>query len=308
MVSSSGARAVSRGDRLIGSLLGLAVGDAVGTTVEFKPRGTFPPMTDMVGGGPFDLLPGQWTDDTSMALCLAESLQVHPKLDERDLMERFARWRSHGYNSATGECFDIGITTAAAISRYLRTGNPVAGENGARSAGNGSIMRLAPVAIRWWRNPCVAEEVARRQSCVTHAATEAVEGCVLLLRAILAAISSQSGCEIRVSQERDWPCSLQRIATREWSSKAVSEIASTGYVIDTLEAALWSVYRTSSFRDAILTAVNLGHDADTVGAVTGQIAGALYGASGIPGEWLDRLHERQRIEGLAQSLFQAASN
>ena len=129
--------------RACGALLGLAVGDAVGTTVEFMPRGSFPPVTDMVGGGPFGLEAGWWTDDTSMALCLAESMLVDPGLSPEDLMSRFDRWEAEGHNSSTGRCFDIGHTTLAAINRYRRTGDPFAGRRSPHTGRNSSIMPYA---------------------------------------------------------------------------------------------------------------------------------------------------------------------
>src|SRR5215813_4145645 len=135
-------------DRACGCLLGLAVGDAIGTTLEFRSRDAYAPLTDMIGGGPFDLAPGEWTDDTSMALCLADSLINYGDLDETDLMQRFVRWWRNGANSANGYCFDIGFTTRAALSEFERSGNPRAGSENPNTAGNGSLMRLAPVAIR----------------------------------------------------------------------------------------------------------------------------------------------------------------
>ncbi len=143
----------TRQDRYRGCLLGLAVGDALGTTLEFKRRGTFTPLTDMVGGGPFDLRPGQWTDDTSMALCLAESLLACGGFDARDQMQRYVRWWREGYLSSTGICFDIGNTVAGALRRFLNEekqlghANPFAGSTDSHTAGNGSLMRLAPVPL-----------------------------------------------------------------------------------------------------------------------------------------------------------------
>ena len=134
-------------DRYRGALLGLAVGDALGTTLEFKAPGTFKPITDLVGGGPFGLKPGQWTDDTSMALCLAESLIEKRGFDPKDQMDRYCRWWKEGYLSSTGTCFDIGITVKTALAHYLRSGEPFAGSTDPFTAGNGSLMRLAPVAI-----------------------------------------------------------------------------------------------------------------------------------------------------------------
>ena len=134
-------------DRILGSLLGLAVGDALGTTVEFQARDSFPPVTDMVGGGVFSLAPGQWTDDTSMALCLADSLLAQGRYDSVDVMERYERWRREGYRSSTGRCFDIGNQVSHALDAFDREGRVPRGAPRSASAGNGSIMRLAPVVI-----------------------------------------------------------------------------------------------------------------------------------------------------------------
>ena len=150
-------------DRARGALLGLAVGDALGTTLEFTAKDSSAPLTDMVGGGPFRLKPGEWTDDTSMALALAESLLANPDLDEEDLMTRFCAWAEEGTYSHTGRCFDIGMTVRSALSDFRRTGNPVAGSRDPRSAGNGSLMRLAPVPIRFALEPGKRADVARRQ-------------------------------------------------------------------------------------------------------------------------------------------------
>ena len=133
--------------KYIGSLLGLAVGDALGTTLEFKSPGTFSPIEDMQGGGPFCLNPGQWTDDTSMALCLAESLIDCGGVDFKDQMERYLRWWKEGYLSSTGTCFDIGNTVSKALSHFQRTGKVFAGSTNPNTAGNGSLMRLAPVPL-----------------------------------------------------------------------------------------------------------------------------------------------------------------
>ncbi|MGC2412165.1 MAG: ADP-ribosylglycohydrolase family protein [Stellaceae bacterium] len=143
-------------DRALGCLLGLAVGDALGTTLEFERRDVRPLLTDLIGGGPFGLKPGEWTDDTSLALCLADSLIACGGLDQRDLMSRFVRWWREGENSHNGRCFDVGITTRQALSRFVRTGDPVAGSTDPNAAGNGSIMRLAPVVLRWVNEPAQA--------------------------------------------------------------------------------------------------------------------------------------------------------
>jgi ADP-ribosyl-[dinitrogen reductase] hydrolase len=178
-------------DRFLGCLLGLAVGDAVGTTLEFETRGSFTPLTDMAGGGPFRLRPGQWTDDTSMALCLASSLVEKGGFDATDQMQRYVRWHKEGYWSATGRCFDIGNATGAALARFKRTGDPFAGSADPHSAGNGSIMRLAPVPMFFARDLAKATHYSAESSRTTHATVECLDACRLfgavLVRALLGA-------------------------------------------------------------------------------------------------------------------------
>lgn len=293
-------------DRGIGCLVGLAIGDALGATLEFKTRDQHPPVTDLVGGGTFNLKPGEWTDDTSMALCLADSIIESNGLDAKDLMERFIRWRDDGENSPTGYCIDVGGTITDAINRFLRTGNPESGPVHEYAAGNGSIMRLAPVALRWHNDPEAARRHARVQSRTTHGAPQAVEASALLADILVDAI--KTGDKAYALRPRDLDVrGLSRIAQGDWRTKQRADIKSSGYVVDTLEAALWSVYSSDGFAAAVILAANLGGDADTVGAVTGQIAGAIWGLSGIPSAWLDKLAWRDRIEERARRLMTAAS-
>ncbi len=276
-------------DRAVGTLLGLAVGDAVGTTLEFKPRDSYEPLTDMVGGGPFNLEPGQWTDDTSMALCLADSLIKRRKLDQTDLMGRFVWWWQCGGNSPTGTCFDIGNTIRAALSEFKNTGNPVAGSTHPRSAGNGSIMRLAPVAIFYHRSSQDAQKAARVQSVTTHGAPAAVDASAFLARLLVEAINGAEKQALFATRNIDAVEEIRNIAAGSWRGKERDEISSSGYVVHTLEAALWVMDRSTTFEEAILLAANLGDDADTVAAVTGQLAGAVWGANAIPQHWRDRV-------------------
>lgn len=293
-------------NRALGVFIGLAVGDALGTTLEFEARDAKPPVYDMVGGGPFDLLPGQWTDDTSMALCLADSLIACDGLNERDLMERFCRWYQAGENSCTGGCFDIGTTTRNALEQFRRTGNPIAGATDARTAGNGSIMRLAPVVLRYWNDDTRLRDASRRQSYTTHGAQEAVDGCEALASFLASLIGGKPLTDVLSASQGFFSGAVQAVMNGSWRGKARPEIRSSGYVIHTLEAALWCVAETTTFRDAVLLAVNLGDDADTVGAVTGQIAGAAYGVSSIPEEWFTRLAWNDRLADVADRLFSAS--
>ncbi len=179
-------------ERYRGAMLGLAVGDALGTTLEFSPPGSFAPIDDIIGGGPFQLAPGAWTDDTSMALCLAESLIECGGFDAADQMRRYVRWYREGHMSSTGRCFDIGNTTRAALQRFEDTGNPWCGSKDPRTAGNGSIMRLAPVVLAFAPLPSEAVAMAARSSHTTHGARDAVDGCRYLAALLLGALGGAS--------------------------------------------------------------------------------------------------------------------
>lgn len=294
-------------DRYAGSLLGLACGDAVGTSVEFCPRGTFSPLVDMVGGGPFNLAPGQWTDDTSMALCLAESLLTKNGFDAKDQMGRFLNWWQWGYLSSTGECFDIGNTVRQALLKYQQTNQPFAGSIEPDTAGNGSLMRLAPVVLFYYPSHHEIAKFTVASSCTTHSAPEATECCELLGELIAKALSGKSKTEILgASQTTFSEEKVRSIAAGEYRFKTREQIAGTGYSVASLEAALWCFWRSESFESAILEAANLGDDADTTAAITGQLAGAFYGESAIPSHWLENLYMRTEIKDMALALLQAA--
>jgi ADP-ribosyl-[dinitrogen reductase] hydrolase len=295
-------------DRAIGALVGLAVGDAVGTTLEFSSRDDQAPrLTDMVGGGPFSLEPGQWTDDTSMALALADSLLVSGGFDPADLMKRFVRWWRHGDYSSNGLCFDIGSTTREALDRFLRTGNPIAGSTSPDKAGNGSLMRLAPVAMRYWTDENMRRQVAAGQSATTHGVPEAIDACVAFTDILADAIAGKPRSEVLRSRRGPYPGRIGEIAGGAWREKSRDRVRASGYVAHSFEAALWCVGRTSNFRDAILLAANLREDADTTAAITGQLAGAIYGRSGIDPEWLCKVHAEQNISKVAEDLFEQAT-
>lgn len=292
-------------DRFRGCLLGLAVGDAVGTTVEFRTRGSFPEVTDMMGGGPFGLEPGQWTDDTSMALCLATSLVERDGFDARDQMERYVRWYREGYLSSTGRCFDIGNTVRGALERFLSDGEPLAGSTDPRSAGNGCIMRLAPVVLYFFPDPEEVERHAALSARTTHGAEECVDASRLMAGVLSRALEGAPKEEVLLGDGSSFrgSAALEALARGSYREKAEDEVRGSGYVVESLEAALWCVDRSESFEEAVLRAVNLGDDADTTGAVTGQIAGALYGEAEIPERWLDRVAWRDEIAALAEGLY-----
>ncbi len=289
--------------RYRGCLLGLAVGDALGTTLEFSPPGTFTPIDNLIGGGPFDLKPGQWTDDTSMALCLAASLIEQHGFDPIDQLQRYVRWRSEGYMSSTGRCFDCGTTVRRALSRFEYTHEPYPGSTDPYTAGNGSIMRLAPVVLYYAPQSEQATHYAAESSRTTHGAPEAVDACRYFAALILAALQGKSKEEVLSDQNTSFAPKIAAIAGGSYKWKQPPEIRGTGYVVDSLEAALWAFHHSSSYREGALLAVNLGNDADTTGAVYGQLAGAFYGEDGIPATWRDTIAQRELIVDLANKLF-----
>lgn len=293
----------NRINRAQGALLGLAVGDAIGTTVEFMPRGSFIPVTDMVGGGPFNLQPGQWTDDTSMALCLAASLLEHG-FDLNDQIDRYLEWHDEGYMSSTGICFDIGIATSAALERYRATGESRAGSVRTDTAGNGSTMRLAPVVIYFQDTPEQALHYASEQSRTTHRAPECLMACRLMAEIMLRALQGLPKDQVLAPSQQDlpWTPAMQSLANADYQAKAMDDIQGTGYVVKSLEAALWCFHTTDTFEACVLKAVNLGDDADTTGAIAGQIAGAFYGEAAIPAHWKNQVAMATQISQMAQQL------
>jgi ADP-ribosyl-[dinitrogen reductase] hydrolase len=293
--------------RYAGALLGLAAGDAVGTTVEFRRRGSFARVTDMTGGGPFNLAAGQWTDDTSMALCLAESLLAKSGFDARDQMGRYLNWWRWGYLSSTGTCFDIGNTVSAALSRFEASDDPYSGSTDAMTAGNGSLMRLVPVVLYYFPVSEDVDHYAAESSRTTHAAPEAIECCRLFAHIVsnaLGGVDKQAlldGSAIELHEPN-----VQNLASRIYLTKSIEQIRGTGYAVASLEAALWCFHHTTSFESAVLQAANLGEDADTTAAIVGQLAGAFYGLEGIPAHWRQRLHMAGEIISYADRLFDAA--
>lgn len=300
-------------DRYRGCLLGLAAGDALGTTLEFASPGSFTPIKDMLGGGPFGLQPGQWTDDTSLALCLAESLVEKKGFDPRDQMERYLHWWHEGHLSSTGRCFDIGGTTRQALAQYERSGKPFSGPSDANSAGNGSLMRLAPAPMFYAQKPEEAIFYSGESSRTTHGAPQAVDACRYYGGLLVGGLNGVLKEELLAPRYCPFPGfwqthplepAIDEIARGSFKVRQPPQIKGSGYVVQALEAALWAFYRSDSFRAGCLLAANLGDDADTTAAIYGQLAGAFYGEQGIPAEWRSRLALLGTITTLAEGLFE----
>ncbi len=304
-------------DRAVGTLVGLACGDAVGTTLESRPPGSFYPIDDMVGGGPFDLKPGQWTDDTAMALCLGESILDTGSMDLSDQHRRYRLWRDDGYMSSTGVCFSIGATTARQLARAERTGKAIDPDVDEEAAANGSLMRLASVPIRGYFDRDTVGHHCAMSSRTTHPARRPVDACRTLgsLIADLIAVPARGPDELgprlgaltdRVASRSRVHPQIEAVVRGSFLKKHPADIRGTGFVVDALEAALWAVSGADFFAEAILRAANLGDDADTTAAIAGQVAGALWGVGAIPHGWLDRLAMGDRIRSIATGLVYAA--
>jgi ADP-ribosyl-[dinitrogen reductase] hydrolase len=302
-------------ERYRGAILGLAAGDALGTTLEFTKPGEFEPMTDMVGGGPFHLEPGEWTDDTSMALCLAESLLECGAFDPVDQLVRYVRWKRTGHNSSNGRCFDIGGTVMKALARFERFSDPWSGSTDAHSAGNGSLMRLAPVPLFFVHDPELAVANAALSSKTTHGHPEAIDACRYMAGLIVGALQGRPKEELLLTRFSPvtglwtkYPLApaIARVANGSHLQEEPPVIRGDGYVTRSLEAALWAFAKSTCFKDGALLAVNLGEDADTTGAVYGQLAGAYYGVDAIPADWRLKLARLDLLESTAARLHAAA--
>lgn len=334
-------------NRAIGCLLGMGIGDALGVTHEIFPRGSFDdtiqmvlaqreklrlmPHTKMLGGTQTDniggkfgtviLEPGDFTDDTSMGLCLADSLLVQQRLDLVDLMKRFVSWWDTGYNASVrqfvngkwvGKSVGLGGNISKALQKFkTQPNNPiVGGTDPDKDAGNGAIMRVGPIALYWYNDIKMAMKMAKLQASVTHNIPEVKDGCALMTFIICKGLSNKSKHTIldslhtiAPSLENNDIIDLTR-PTASWKTKKEIEIITLpGRNLWSLEAALWCIYNTDNFKDAILKAVNLGGDADTIGAITGQLAGAIYGLDNIPEQWLNTLKHRFKIEKRAIALI-----
>jgi ADP-ribosylglycohydrolase len=232
-----------------------------------------------------------------MALALADSLMQDPALDPKDLMARFLDWYERGTYSCTGTCFDIGTTTHAALMRFKRNGDPLAGSASPSASGNGALMRLASVAVRHWSSREEMLRVADLQTRTTHGSPATIAASAIFAAMLADGIAGQGLADILAGD------AASRI-DGGWRGLHRDRIQGSGYVAKSLQAAVWAVSRTTDFRSAILLAANLGDDADTTAAIAGQLAGAVYGLSGIPGEWLDALAWSERLEQTAQELFE----
>lgn len=265
------------------AIYGVAVGDALGSPVQFMERGSYPKVTEMLYCRIFKKKAGTWTDDTSLTLALCDSIKQCGTIDIADIYKKFNRWLRSGKYTQDGKAFDVGRTCFAAIATHK-------GKDDIMSNGNGSLMRIVPLAFVEGISDRQIEEV----SAVTHAHAISREACRIYVHI---AMDLKNGASLQDAVDenvRETSSVFERLS--DIKNCHVDEIKATGYVVDTLEASLWCLLNTSSFRDALETAVNLGGDTDTIGAVTGGLAGIFYGIEGIPEEWIKALRKPKMID------------
>lgn len=300
-------RAKKLEDRYKGCLVGLAVGDVLGAGVEFFDRDTFTVKdmpTEVCRGG---IEPGFWTDDTSMALCLADSLITCKDFSPMDQMYRYLKWMNDGYLSPFGYAFGIGNTVSNSLDMFIdNPSNPYAGSTNPRSAGNGSLMRLAPIPMLYRKDIKLAQKYAILSSRTTHQAKEALDACRVYSIMIVRALNGESKRSILsddIAKINNLSPNIQKIVSGSYKRKSRDQIESIGYVVKTLEAALWAFYNSKNFKEGALLAVNLGDDTDTVGAVYGQLAGAYYGYKSIPKKWREMIAMKDMINDMSIQLL-----
>ena len=274
-------------ERFVGTLFGLAVGDAVAAATQFRRAGSFSPVGDLIGGGPFDLPRGAWSDDTAMALCLAESLLECNGFDPRDQVRRYARWQQEGYLSCTGQCVGITANTARslALAKWRRVVFP--GSFDPEQLDPEPLSRIAPIALYYLASMETTLQQAADSARTTCQAPPVLDACRQLGRAMNAALSGQPKARILADVKP-----ITDAAARTNTTAATA-----------LAAAFWAFSSTDNFRDAVLRAANVGGNSDVVASVCGQLAGAYYGMSAIPPSWRNGLMQKDLIEGYADRLL-----
>jgi len=298
-----------------GAMIGLAIGDALGVPVEFHRPGEFKPVCDFVESLSRSGLPaGHWSDDTAMALCLAKSL-IEKGFDPVDQVEKYVRWCMEGYCSSTGKAMGIGQTVWRALIEYIPGESPYVAISGRFSDGNGSLMRIAPIPLYFRNSPFEAMESAELSSRITHGSRLCVDACKYYSGLIIGALNGLSKDEILsplYSPIKDYwrdhvlTDEIQAIAIGSYKEIHPPEIQGSGYVVKSLEAALWAFHNSDSYEEGVLKAVNLGDDADTTAAIYGQLAGAFYGIQGIPRRWVDGVAKNNHILLAADGLLQGS--
>jgi len=301
-------------DRYRGSFIALAIGDALGAPIQFKARDTYLHLVGYTQGGEFNSQKGEYTDDTAMALCLAQSLIDSNGFDAHNQLQNYIKWLKYGYMSTRDEAFDIGFTVYQSVLNYMDTNETTTPLKQEEYSGNGSLMRLAPVVLYYADDIQKAVYYAGKSSLTTHSSPIAIDGCRYFAYILTQLLHGAHKFELFTPQEmkkmnqffkkEPLHSEISKIANGSFLTKTREQISSSGYIVHTLEASLWAFYNGTSFKNSLLKAVNLGDDADTVGAVTGQLCGAFYGFSQIDKKFLDKLYNKSLILELADKLYE----
>ena len=295
-------------ERFQGALLGLAVGDALAAHTQFRKPGSFSPVGDLLGGGPFDLPRGAWTDDTAMALLLAESLLEREGFDAHDQVERYARWQREGYGSATGQCVGIAANVARSLATAQYKRQPFAGSHDPEQLDKDPLSRVAPLAMFFFADPVTAISRAAEAARVTAQAPLVLD-CVRLLTAMVhQALSGRDKAAILKPPRDFWATPNTRLEVLAlydglYARRSAADITGGGHILQSLEAALWAFHSADSFREGALLAANLGRDSDVVTAAYGALAGAYHGVSAIPGIWRNSLMKKELVTDTADRLL-----
>ena len=309
-------------DKIFGGILGLTVADALGVPVEFKSRESLRnnPVTDMIGYGTYNQPPGTWSDDTSLTLCLLHSL-TKKEIDYTDMLQRFLSWIDEGKYTPHGEVFDVGIATRKALQRFRNGTEPLhCGGTSEQDNGNGSLMRILPLVFYLHAKDEKSFDIIHNVSSLTHAHKRSQIACGIYLtiaESLFDASDLKTAIDTGLEKAKEYYENkkeyaddlkhYKRLFDIDFAKLPEKAIKSSGYVVDTLEAALWCLLNTDNYKDCVLKAVNLGEDTDTVAAVAGGLAGMLYGVDAIPKEWLSRLARGDYIEKLCEDFYRSLS-
>jgi ADP-ribosyl-[dinitrogen reductase] hydrolase len=295
-------------ERFQGALVGLAVGDALAANTQFRKPGSFPAVGDLLGGGPFDQPRGAWTDDTAMALLLAESLLEREGFDAHDQVQRFVRWQREGYGSATGQCVGISANVARSLSTALYKRQPFAGSHDPETLDKDPLSRIAPAVMYFFADAPAAVANAAEAARLTAQAPMVLD-CVRLMAAMVhLALSGRDKATVLHPARELWATKNTRpevlvLYDGSYAHRMPPDITGGGGILQALEAALWAFHRTETFREGALLAANLGRDSDVVAAAYGQIAGAYHGVSAIPGIWRNSLMKQEVVIDSADRLL-----
>ena len=289
--------------KIVDSIIGHAVGDAMGVPIEFTKREKLQDkkVTKMLGYGTYDVCKGSWSDDTSMEIALIDSLINKNGFDYKDIMNNFLCWMTQDKYTANGEVFDVGITCMNAILNYRSGIEPLkCGLNGEKNNGNGSLMRILPVALYSYYKKLSENDIitlTNNVSSLTHSHEISKLGCYIYVRYVMFLLDGLSKeeaykkiQELNYNSYDEYAISkYNRILDNNIKEFEINDISSKGYIVDSLESSLWALLNNNNYENTIIEAINLGNDTDTIGAITGSMAGILYGMSSIPKDWLDDL-------------------